>query len=142
MAYIMLFCVVVMTSGVCFAGDIAKEADATTYTQISTEAQKYLWEGHSKIRDNEDGTVTVLGHTKAYEDVDLVSLTLRLQIEDGSSWKTVKSWNYKDIDTDYIKGSRKYKISRGKKYRVYAVHEVWKDKTHERGTSTTGWVLP
>ncbi|NLU10974.1 MAG: hypothetical protein GXW90_08605 [Tepidanaerobacter acetatoxydans] len=141
-AYTILCCIFVTLSGVCLAQDKLKEAYASNHTKVSLQAQQYLWEGYSKIRDNEDGTVTVSGHTKAYENVDLISVTLHLQVEDKTSWKTVRTWSYEDTDTDYVKGLSKFRIDKGKKYRIHAIHEVWNGKVHERETSTTKWVIP
>ncbi len=104
-AHTILFCIFVILSGICLAQNKPNEAYASNHTKVSLQTQQYLWEGYSKIKDNENenGTVTVSGYTKAYEDVDLISVTLHLQVEDKTSWKTVRTWSYEDTDTDYVK---------------------------------------
>lgn len=138
---IMLF-IVLLNSGVSQAKGKLQEADASTKSRFSIEAQQYLWEGYSKIKENGDGTVTVSGYTRAYQDVNLVSLTLYLQVEDGAGWKTVKSWSYNAADTDYVSGENQYPVQAGKKYRAHGVHEVWHNGTYESATTTTGWIIP
>lgn len=138
---IMLF-IGFLTSEVSQAKEKLQEADASIKTQFSIEAQQYLWEGYSKIKDNGDGTVTVSGYTKAYQNVNLISLTLYIQVEDGTGWRTVKSWSYNAADTDYVSGEDQYPVQSGKKYRAHGVHEVWHNGTYESATTTTGWIIP
>jgi len=118
------------------------ESEAWLSRQVSIQTLQYLKDGYSKIRDNGNGTVSVSGATWAYEPVDLISLTLYLEVHDGSSWVIVKSWVDDAYGTDSVSGYHEYPVEFGQTYRARGVHEVWHDGVHENGTSITGGITP
>jgi len=140
-----LFCLVVMISSMLASPTFAvrrSESEGYMQNEVSIQTMQYLKTGYSRIKDNGDGTVAVSGNTEAYRAVDVISVTLYLEVHTGTSWDVVESWVGLAYDAGTVSGFHEYPVEYGKTYRVRGVHEIWEGGIHESGVSYTGGITP
>ncbi|WP_099189682.1 DUF6147 family protein [Tepidibacter mesophilus] len=84
------------------------------------------------------GKLVVSGHTKAYDNVDNVSILIYVQKYDESSrkWKNIYTISKNEKNSDSIRCSQSYTVSSGK-YRAQSYHELKEGSSTETERNTT-----
>ena len=86
-----------------------------------------------------DNVLNIMGDTEAYEDVDIVRVTLYIQYWNGSQWVDgAYVGTFEDYDTDYVWGAKYAVVSSGYHYRTKGIHYVNKSGSWEQVNSYSG----
>ena len=85
-----------------------------------------------------NGKLVVSGHTRAYDDVDNVSILIYVQKYDEKSrkWKNVYTISENERNSNAIRCSESYTVSSGK-YRAKSYHELKEGSSKETERNTT-----
>ncbi|MEJ8552754.1 DUF6147 family protein [Tepidibacter sp. Z1-5] len=85
-----------------------------------------------------NGKLVVSGHTKAYDNVDNVSIVIYVQKYDEKSrtWRNVYTISENKRNSDSIRCSKSYTVSSGK-YRAKSHHELKEGSSRETERNTT-----
>lgn len=114
------------------------EVESTVYSRLRGA---YLSSGSGHLKIAGTGKVTVSGNTSAYQTVDEIKVTLRLQRLEGSTWVHVATLGPKTAYNNYyVSNSKTYSVTRGYYYRVTGSHTAIKDSTPESLVSATDGV--
>lgn len=130
------------------AGDMISHSRVSTHqtrdsmiAQINPEqavSDDYLiQEWYCEIREMNNDQVELYGWTQCIRDCDAVSVELRLQCWNGSSWTTIGAYEFEDFDTDYSWGIRTISVSAGNYYRVKSYHHAEDGSILDQTTAVT-----
>lgn len=103
----------------------------------------YLSSGSGRLAIAGTGSVTLIGSTSAYQVVDEIKVTLRLQRLENGKWVHVLTMGPRTAyNSNYVSNSRTYSVARGYYYRVTGSHTVIEGGRPESTTSATDgiWV--
>ncbi len=125
------------------AGDkaVAHNTTDSLKSQINSEDAKsddyLIQEWYCEIRAINSGQVSLYGWTQCVRDCDSVTVELRLQRWNGSSWSTIGTYVFESFDTDYSWGIRTVSVSGGKYYRVKSYHRARDGSLYDQTTAIT-----
>lgn len=99
--------------------------DDATFTE--GEIQKlprgyYLKSGTSSLVEKGVGKVGVGGSTSAYEDVNEISVYVKVQRLVNGNWQYYHTWSAKDYNSGYVGTSKLLNVPQGYYYRVCCDH--------------------
>ncbi|MBF8984577.1 hypothetical protein IZY60_13820 [Lutibacter sp. B2] len=110
-----------------------------TILHRSKRSTDYLYKTDCDINFSyKNGKLNVSGHTKAFEDVDKISVEIFIQKynEKSRRWETFKTILESEKNSDCVRSSRSYSVGPGK-YRAKSYHELQKGQSKESGRNTT-----
>lgn len=114
------------------------EVESTVYPWLRGS---YLSSGSGRLSIAGTGSVTMIGSTSAYQKVDEIKVTLRLQRLVNGTWVHVLTMGPRTAyNSNYVSNSRTYSVARGYFYRVTGSHTVIKGGTPESLVSATDGV--
>ncbi len=93
------------------------------------------------IEDQLDGTVTILGYTNTYNNVQYLDVTVYLQRWNGSNWVDVTSRTYSDSNNFYVSGSTYITVQQGYYYRTRSVNTAQDADSYDSQTSVCNAVF-
>lgn len=128
---------------VSFGEDIISESNnielGNTRINRSKRSADYLYSTDCKINFYySNGKLVVSGHTKAYDDVDNVSIVIYVQKynEKSKKWNNIYTISENDRNSDSIRCSESYTVSSGQ-YRAQSYHELKEGSSKESERNTT-----
>lgn len=88
------------------------------------DSTDYLADGGSSIHNNHDGTVSIVGTSRAIHPVDLIWVRVYLQRYENGQWKTITNGAYKaSYNSDLVRASDTISVIPGN-YRAISQHQV------------------
>lgn len=124
-------------------GSVLTDKTEVGDTVYARERGAYFSSGSGHLIIAGTGSVQVSGSTNAYQNVDEIKVTLRLQRLVNGSWTTVATLGpTTKYNTYYVSSSKTYSVARGYYYRVKGSHSVKEGSKTESASSATDavWV--
>lgn len=122
------------------AEDRTGKADVSI--QYSAQSLEYIWYGSSSITDIGDQELYVVVETECLQDVDYISMNIRLQKKVNGSWVDAREWNVTDTDTDQFSFEKIYTNALvGVPYRVKTTHTAMENGDSEYTYTSTNGVI-
>ena len=134
---IVVVLLLVGVAGVVHAGSPLKLAQ--DWMVMGPRAQIYLIGGESSIEPAGTGKVRIYGITLANQEVEVISVTLCLEVYDSSmgTWEDVDDWPHSTTYTSFTEEDVLVTVQSGRTYRVRALHEIWNAGVYESDWSVT-----
>jgi hypothetical protein len=93
-------------------------------TSPGIESTQYLTGGISRITNNGNGTVSIIGESYANQIVDQIWVRVYLQKYEGGQWKTISFGTYRVAHNDFfVRAHSTIPVSPGT-YRAISEHQV------------------
>lgn len=110
---------------------------------MGPRAQIYLIGGESFIEPAGTGKARIYGITLANQEVEVIAVTLCLQVYNGSTgtWEDVDNWPHSTTYASSTETDMFVTVTSGRTYRIRAFHEVWNAGVHESDWSVTPGVF-
>jgi hypothetical protein len=112
---------------------------SNTNVERSIQSTLYLKVWSTSITQLDGNFIQITGDTEAYEDVDIVRVTLYLQYWNGVEWLDAAYIDtFTNNDSHYVYGAKNATVESGYHYRTKGVHYVNKSGSYEQVNSYSG----
>ncbi len=107
---------------------------------VAPRAMTMLQQGSANLSVIGTGNLLINCSTTAFYSVDEIGLEIRLQRWNGSSWTTIQTFPFANLNSSYITKTFTTYVARGYNYRLYTKHYCSDGMSYEYTYSTTGQV--
>lgn len=120
-------------TGVATAGASVIYEDFSREQVVNPRAYDYLMTAHVDIVYFGEGSLGMIGETRASQDVDLIRTTILLQKQEGSGWMTVATDAETENNSNRARISKHTTAPTGYSYRLVGIHYIEHQGTVEEG---------